>query len=379
MNKINNKNVKIKDEWILFAKLFLAAIAVHWLIIVLGYNLLAITQDGSGGFFSHFYEKFIASGDTPHYLNIAQHGYAERGDKANLIVFYPLYPMLIRAFAVVFRNYFVSGIIVSNICLGVSSYYLYKLINKELGCKKAYDGLFIYLLYPFGAFTVTVFTESLFFMLVAMCLYYLKKEKWLIAGIVGMLAALSRSQGIALLVPAVYEIILYMVRQKRFRLKPLSVCIIPIGTISYLFLNKLIQGDWFAFVKHQAAEPWYNTAHWISTNLAQHYDFGQDYFALSLIIYWIQIVLYFVAIVALIYGIHKKISTSLIAFGGAYIFLSYLHGWLISGPRYMMGCITLYIIYAAIDNKYVKTAILLGCGILSVFYTLGIWQGQAIM
>lgn len=379
MSKIKLNAVKNKDEWALFAKLFIASIVVHWIIMGLGYILLAIPQEGGSGFLSFFYEKFIASGDTPHYINIAKNGYTATGDTANQIVFYPLYPMLMRAFAVVFRDYFISGVIVSNICLGFSGYFLYKLIDKELGFKKAYDGLFIYLLYPFGAFTVTVFTESLFLMLVLMCLYFLKKEKWLIAGIAGLLAALSRSQGIALLVPAVYEIIVYMIRQKKFRFKTLWVFIIPVGTLSYLLLNKVVQGDWFAFVKHQAAEPWYNTSHWISTNLSQHYGMAQEYFSLSLIIYWIQIVLYFVAIIALFYGIKKKISVSLIAFGGAYIFLSYLHGWLISGPRYMMGCVTLYIIYAAIDNKHVKTAILLASGILVVFYTLGVWQGQAIM
>ena len=93
----------------------------------------------------------------------------------------------------------------------------------------------------------------------------------------------------------------------------------------------------------------------------------------------VQIVLYFVVIIALFYGLRKKISASLIAFGGAHLFISYLHGWLISGPRYVMGCVTMYIVFAVIPNKFVKSAILLACAALALFYTLGLWQGQAIM
>ena len=216
-------------------------------------------------------------------------------------------------------------------------------------------------------------------MLVIMALFYMRKEKWLLAGTLGMLAAFARSQGIALLVPAVYEVVLYIKRQKRFDIRTLGAFIIPLGTVGYLLINKLVQGDWYAFAEHQAAPPWYNTSNWISTNLAQHYNMAQEYFSLALIIYWAQIILYFAAIIMLFYGIKKKVSTSIIAYGGAYIFLSFLHGWLISGPRYMMGCVSLYVIYAAIDNKIVKTALLLGCAIIAIFITLGSWQGQAIM
>lgn len=372
------KRLRDNNELKLFAKMFFGAIIVHWIIAIAGYLINNMGYDNSN-FFKVFYDAFSSRGDAPHYLNIAKYGYAASGDKANLIVFYPLYPLLIKIFSFVFQNYFFSGILISNICLGLSGYFMYKLINIEVGDKKAYDGYFIYLLYPFGVFMIGIFTESLFIMLVTLCLYSLKKERWCVAAVSGMFAALTRSQGIALLVPAVYEIIVHMVARKKFLFRPCVVCIIPGGTFIYLLINKIVQDDWFAFVKHQAAEPWYNTSHWISTNLAQHYDMSQNYFALGLIIYWIQIFLYFIALAALFYGIKKKISTSLIAFGGAYIFLSYLHGWLISGPRYVMGCVTLYIVYAATDNKILKTAIMMGFGILVIFYTMGLWQGQAIM
>ncbi len=376
---MKNKIIDNQKEIYIFAKIFLATIAVHWFIMALCYILFDKNGESVSGFFADFYTVFGKCGDTPHYLNIAKNGYAATGETANQIVFYPLYPYLLKVFALVFRNYFVSGVILSNLCLGISGYLMYKLTEVELGVSKAIDGYLLYLVYPFSAFLVGVFTESLFMMLTILSLLCIKKEKWLAAGIVGMLAALSRSQGIALLVPAVYETVVCMIKQKKFNVKSLGVFFIPVGTFLYLLLNKVVQGDWFAFVAHQEAEPWYNKSNWIAANLSQHYGMAKAYFNLGLLIYWVQIVLYFVLLIGLFYGIKKKISTSIIAYGGAYIFLSFLHGWLISGPRYMMGCITMYIVYSSIDNKIIKNVILFGFAILSIFYTFCLWQGQAIM
>lgn len=375
-NKISVfKNKKV----MLYAGLFISAIVIHWLIMGLTFFLLKNVNGVEGGLFTYFYEKYIGCGDTPHYINIAAHGYYGTGEYANQIVFYPLYPLFMKIAAFVVRDYFVAGVLVSNVCLGVSACFLYRLTAHELGREEAVDSVAIYMVYPFGVFLVSVFTESLFIMLVLMCLTYLKEKKWLIAGIVGMLAALSRSQGIALFVPAVYEAIVYMVEQKKFKVKCLPVCLVPAGTFIYLLINKIVQGDWFAFVAHEEAEPWYNTSHWISDNLTQHYNMAMEQGSLSYIIYWVQLFLYFFAVVALLYGLYRGISASVIAFGGAYIFLSYLHGWLISGPRYMMGCVTLYIVYASIKNRYIKGAVMVICAILTIFYTLASWQGHAIM
>lgn len=375
----NKLSVLRNKKVMLYAGLFISAILIHWIIMGLAFILLKNVNGIDSGLFSYFYEKYNNCGDTEHYINIAKNGYYESGEFAKQIVFYPLYPLLMKIAAFVTGNYFVAGVLISNVCLGVSACFLYKLTNIELGEDNALDSVAIYLLYPFGVFLVTVFTESLFIMLVLMCLTFLKERKWLVAGIVGMLAALSRSQGIALFVPAVYEAIVYMVEKKKFNVRCLPVCLVPCGTLIYLLINKIVQGDWFAFIAHEEAAPWYNTSHWISDNLTQHYNMALEQGTLSYIIYWVQLFIYFLTIAALFYGLYRGISVSVIAFGGAYMFLSYLHGWLISGPRYMMGCVTLYVVYASIKNRYIKGVILVTCAVLTIFYTLGSWQGQAIM
>ncbi len=367
----------IKREWLLFGKIFLFTVAIHWIVMYLSYTLLGISDNV--GFFTAFYDKYIETGDTVHYLKIAENWYTASGEMANAIVFYPLYPFLMRALGFVIGDYFIAGVLISNVCTGVAGYYFYKLAEIEIGKSKAIDGLLIWLFFPFASFYIIVYTEGLSMMLVLMCLYYIKKEKWGFAGLAGMLAALSKSQGIALMVPAVYEAAMYIVKKKRFKPRVMLIGLIPAGTFVYLLINKVVQGDWFAFIGHQEAEPWYNKAKWISENISTQFGMAKDHFELSILIYWVQIVLYFVVIIALFYGLRKKISASLIAFGGAHLFISYLHGWLISGPRYVMGCVTMYIVFAVIPNKFVKSAILLACAALALFYTLGLWQGQAIM
>jgi len=372
-------NDKLKKESILFGKIFLVTVVIHWFIMFLTFFLMGDAGTYGINVFKAFYDKFYSYADTEHYLRIAENWYTATGEHCNNIVFYPLFPFLMKVLGFVIKDYFVAGAIISNICVGVSGYYLYKLTSIEIGEEKAMDSILLYLVYPFSVFTIMAYTESLSMMLVFMCLYAIKKNKWGIAGITGLLATLTKSQCIALFVPAVYEAVLYMIRQKKFKAGSLCVLLIPCGTGLYLLMNKIIQGDWFAFVKHQETEPWYNKAHWISENISQHVGMAKEYFSLGIIIYWAQIILYFIVIGALFYGLKKKISTSMIAFGGAYIFLSFIHGWLISGGRYVMGCATMYIIYASIENKCIKTLIMFACAVLNIFITIGVWQQQAIM
>lgn len=370
---------KKKQKRLLYGKICLFTVGIHWMFLILSYFLIRHKGGSADGLWQFFYNQFVQAGDTPHYIEIAKHGYASSGENAKYIVFYPLYPLLVRMVQTVVRDYFVAGVLVSNVCLAVSGCYLYKIIAREYGKNKGWDGVFAYSLYPFGMFLIGMFTESLFIMLLLMCLYYIQKESYVPAAVTGFLAALTRTQGIVLLVPFVYEWLVQCRKQKRFLWQGMMCLGIPLGTVVYFFINQIVQGDWFAFVKHQAAEPWYNTSKWIAVNLAQHFDMGKEYFGLGLVIYWVQLLLYFAVMLLLFYGLKKKVRVSFIAFGGAYIFVSYLQGWMISGPRYMLSCVAIYIIFASIKNTYVKGIWLGVSAMLSVLYTMLFMQGHAIM
>ena len=357
----------------------LLGVAAHWLILWLGFAAMRLTcGQPAAGFFGELHQLISRAGDVPHYVQIAAHGYQGAGETANNIVFFPLYPMLMRAMAVLIPDYVTAGMAVSNLCLGAASAALYALLESELGGCRALRGLMLFSLMPFGFFMVGAYTESLFIALVTLCMLAIAKRRWLWAGAIGFLAALTRAQGVALLVPAVYEVCLEL-RSGRRSAKMPAVLLIPAGLGAYLALNAVVCGNPTAFLEYQAAEPWYNTSRWIADNLAQHFDFALAHPGLSVFIYWAQLFMYFAGLALLFVGIKKRVRPSFIALGGAYMFMTYLHGWMISGARYMLACVPLYIALAALgrDDDAALPAIPLGA--LAVLYARWYMQGQALM
>ena len=370
----------IEKKKLLF--IFFMAIIFHGILAWMGFVPYKAQNTDTG--FSHILKRLSGAGDAEHYLYLAQYGYQRVGDKANLIVFYPLYPILTGIIGrILAGNYVFAGLLISHICTGIAAIYLYLLIHMEYGEERAQTGVLSFLLYPFMVFTMGIYTEGLFLMLTVMGLYFIRRHNWEAAGIVGFLAALTRAQGMLLFAPAVYEYIRCRtdkkVDYKTDRKSALFLAGMPLGFCVYLGLNRWIQGDFFSFIEHEAAAPWYQTTQWMNVNLAKDYNMAQDYGILAYIIYWVQIVLFFLAIAMLLYGMKKKVPTCLIVYGGIYTCFTYLSGWMISGGRYMMGCIPLYIIISAIENRMVRSFILCIMASFCVFYTILFMQGQAIM
>lgn len=357
----------------------LLGIAIHWAILYVAFLAQRIAHGQPlAGFFQAYCERMSQAGDVPHYVNIAANGYVAAGENANEIVFYPLFPLLMRLMHAIIPDYTAAGAVVSNLCLGAASAGMLALMERELGERRALRGVLLFSLFPFGFFMVGAYTESLFIALMVLDMLALVKRRWAWVGVLGMLAALTRTQGIALLVPAVYELCLDL-RRKRGARGMAWVLLIPLGTCGYLVLNRAIYGSATAFLAFQAAPPWYNTSHWIADNLAQHYGMALNYPALSVFIYWAQLFLYFAALALLVWGLKAGVRASFVALGGAYLFMTYLHGWMISGPRYVMGCVPLFMALAMLGKEDGELPIAVPAGALAVIYAVWYLQGQAIM
>ena len=343
--------------------IFCLSILLH--VLVMGIAFLAYRAQNPDAGYVLIWERMTTAGDAPHYLFLAEEGYQSFGEKENLIVFYPLYPVMIRILArlFLFQNYELAGIIISQISTGAAAIFLYKLLRLDYNEEPSAEAVFLFLTYPFMMFTMGVFTEGIFLALTIAALYFIRKHAWVKVGILGMMASLCRMQGILLFVPAVYELIVMLAGKRSDWKKFLNkrqwmLTIMPVGFLAYLMLNFIKQGDCFSFMKHQSAPPWYQSIQWINANLTKDYGMAMEYRELGYFIYWVQILLFFIAVFALLYGIHKKVRSSVIVYGGIYICFCYLSGWLISGARYMLGCVPLFIIYAAIENKMVRKIIL---------------------
>lgn len=364
--------------------IFFFALASHWLMILLAYGAYRVQNPWAD--FTYLISRLTEAGDAPHYLYLAKQGYQSVGEKANLIVFFPLYPLLISLLSklIFMGNEVLAGLFLSQVCFGISAVFLYRLLRLDCKEENARAGLFLFLYYPFMVFTMGIFSESLFLMLTVMGLFHIRQHNWKLVGIIGFFASLTRIQGILLLAPAFYEYIRLRADRgipwKKY-VKAADACLlgIPAGLLVYLVLNRVKQGEAFSFMKHQAAAPWYHSVQWVNQNLSKDYNMALEYVSLGYIIYWVQIILFFIAVLVLLYGVKKKVLTFYLVYGGIYTCFCYLAGWLISGGRYMIGCISLYYIFAAVENKAVRTVILSVTTALCAFYTLLYMQGQAIM
>ena len=138
--------------------------------------------------------------DASHYLSLAKDGYTATGDGRFSIVFYPLYPWLVRAVAFVCRSYFGAALLVSGVASICAGLLLRRLVELDQPAKVARLTVWFLLIFPTAYFLHIGYTESLFLALVLGCLLAARKQVWAIAGVLGALACLTRVNGL-LLVP----------------------------------------------------------------------------------------------------------------------------------------------------------------------------------
>jgi 4-amino-4-deoxy-L-arabinose transferase-like glycosyltransferase len=63
-------------------------------------------------------------------------------------VFLPFYPLLIKLFALIFKNYMLSALIVSNLSYALAAYYLYKLVLLDYPKEDAIRAVFYFSIFP---------------------------------------------------------------------------------------------------------------------------------------------------------------------------------------------------------------------------------------
>ena len=138
--------------------------------------------------------------DASHYLTLAENGYTATGDGRFSIVFYPLYPWLVRAVAFVCQSYFGAALLVSGVASICAGLLLRRLVELDQPAKVARLAVWFLFIFPTAYFLHIGYTESLFLALVLGCLLAARKQFWALAGVLGALACLTRVNGL-LLVP----------------------------------------------------------------------------------------------------------------------------------------------------------------------------------
>lgn len=139
--------------------------------------------------------------DGAQFLHIARYGYTD----AYRTAFFPLYPMLEGALAVVTRDPYVAGLLISNLAgLGLCTVF-YRLVAEDFGQERAFRAVLYLSIFPTAFFLAAGYNESLFIFLALLSFFAMRRGQWWLAGFAGLLASLTRSAGLILLVPFLYE------------------------------------------------------------------------------------------------------------------------------------------------------------------------------
>lgn len=205
-------------------------------------------------------DVFGSRWDTGFYLSIAEEGYRYENVAFPSVAFFPLYPMLLRALRAVAGDPLWAGLILSNLALLAGVIMLYRLAALE-GDERAADRTVWYvLIYPASFFGSAIYTESLFLLLVVATLFLARKGHWWAAGLVSILAALTRLVGVFVMPMLVLE---WFRRRRKALVKGeqppawgslMATCITPLGTLVYMLYLKLAFGDPLAFM--HASQAW---------------------------------------------------------------------------------------------------------------------------
>lgn len=291
--------------------------------------------------------------DTQHYIRIATYGYnnmeIEYGNI--LIVFFPLFPLLIKLFSFVFQDYLLSGLIVSNISYIVAVYYLYKLVLLDYDKDDALRSVIYLSIFPTAYFLHAAYTESLFIALTVSSFYYARNNRWILSSILGMLSVLTRVTGIIIL-PILLIEYLYQkqFKKEKIRRDVLWIFIIGLGFLIYLAINYVVHDDPFKFLEIQK-EHWNMRLALPTKGLI--YSFTSTYWGTpqyGMSMGWLQLVFVIMSLILIIYSFFRiRLSYSLYALVN-WLVITSTSFWT-STPRFTLTFFPIFIILALLGRK----------------------------
>lgn len=336
------------------------AVIIIVLIIRIFLLLLTFTQNPQsvGIFFQHW-----SQWDGYRYTQIAEFGYAYENGRD--IVWYPLYPMLIRIFNYITQNFYEAGVLLSIFFSFVASILLYKLVKIDFDEKTALKSVWFLNIFPTAYFLQAAYAESLYLTLILGSIYLVRKGKFLESGALGALANATRPYALTLIPILMLEAKnkLHFLSTKNVFKILLVALIAMLGFIFYLALNNYLAGEPFYFLKiyreaHTKFLSWPNVG--ISGLLYTLKDPVPIYTyaeILSLVLAAITLPLVYLKI---------RKSYALYIFLNLVIFTSTFY--IIGTPRYILVLFPIFILFGRIRNKALFTLVSIVSGSLLIFY-----------
>lgn len=348
-----------------YLEIFGSAFVLRIVMVLLAAVAICLFMNQEVLTFEDFLDKFVIW-DANSYVNIAKGGYTEyleNGEPITL-VFFPFYSVLIKAIAVIVQDVRLAGLVTSALCFSAGCCFLYAYTAKNYGKEIAKKAVYYVSISPFGFFFGTLMSESTFFMMICLCLYLINEKKWWMFSVAGILCALTRMQGILIIIPACIHWFeeykpIYNIRKKDWKTfwediyrRLIWIPLPVLGTLIYLLINKRVAGDAFAFLDYQRRY-WSHGYQYIGEAIGLDVENAlTGGLTMQRVGLWIpQLFFFLLALGLCIYGIRRH-ENKLIAYLLAYTVVSYSLDWLISGSRYMLTAVPMWIFLGELGSRY---------------------------
>ena len=190
--------------------------------------------------------------DSYWFLDVARNGYYLRGPTLSNVVFFPLYPLLIRTLAPLCGGDFVlSGWILSSVFLFLSVYMLARLVREfHPGIDPCLPAVFL-LAHPMAFFLNAVYSESLFLFLSLAMVYFARRGEFFKAALAAALASATRVAGVFLCVLLLVEFLRAHGWRGLLSPRVLPLALAPAGIVLFFLYHWYRFGDFFLYLNAQ--------------------------------------------------------------------------------------------------------------------------------
>jgi len=182
--------------------------------------------------------------DALHYLEISRVGYSSPIGDPNNTAFFPLFPLLIRAFSSLGLNAVVAGLMISTAASVVAAVYLFRLADEDAGPGAGSLAVLYLLFFPTAVYLCAPYTEALFLAGAIPAFYYARCKRWPLAAIGAAVATGTRVTGVFLLLGLFVEFLRQRdlaIRKAAMALASLAVGALPL--IGYTLYLEIIRGS----------------------------------------------------------------------------------------------------------------------------------------
>lgn len=196
-------SMRWREALVAIAALFIVSRGALVLLAVLLENNIPLGYHGPSFSLAPVLASLTGS-DSPFLLGIAAEGYhAEPVREAfRDWAFFPLYPLLVRAFSVLtLGDVAIAGVVVANIAFVAALAVLYALAARHLDHDRAVRSLAFVALAPGAVAFAMAYTDSLFLLLAASAFLAAERGRWWLMALLYGLACLTRLQGLVLGLP----------------------------------------------------------------------------------------------------------------------------------------------------------------------------------